>query len=162
MTTYFDAPEPADPAAIVDHLAPTSDCSPDGLGFAIGTDLLPAVPDPPAEPAPDDDVQNLPNEPATAGDDRPIAAEEATATLGDDRILTNEPSPGSAPVGRTDLMEEAGWNPEAHVCDGGLGALSLASAGNLRSSVVKPRSTLVRAATVARWSPPQSREGPLA
>jgi hypothetical protein len=107
----------------VDRLAATIDCGPDSLGSALETDLRLAVPYPPAEPpsapVPEYVGKNLPNEPTAAVDDRPIAAEESTAALGDDTILTSEPSPGSTPVAGTDPVEESGCDGEAHACEEG-------------------------------------------
>jgi hypothetical protein len=82
--------------ALGDRLSTTLTCGPEGFGSSLGTQLLPAVADPPAAPpaapVPEHDGQNLRNEPREGGADRPVTAEESPAVIGEDPISRNEPS----------------------------------------------------------------------
>jgi hypothetical protein len=119
--TGHDAAEPGAPAALGDRFSATITCGPAGFCSAISTDLLPAVPDPPAgppgAPVPEPDGQNLRNEPSDGGDDRPVATEESTAVLGEDQNSRNEPTdPAGAParvaVAPAIAAADAGPQPE--------------------------------------------------
>jgi hypothetical protein len=115
------AAPPGAPAALVESLTTTITCGPEGFCSAISTDLLPAVPDPPAgplaAPVPEPDGKNLRNEPTDGGADRPVATEESTAVIGEDENSRNEPAdPAGAParvaVAPAIAAADAGLQPE--------------------------------------------------
>jgi hypothetical protein len=101
--TGHDAAEPAATAALGESLSATITCSPEGLCSSLCTEVLPAVPDPPASPpaapVPEHDEKNLRNEPSDGSGDRPVAAEESTAVVRDAQISRNEPgNPAGEPA----------------------------------------------------------------
>ena len=109
--TEGDPAEPAGTVATVAGLTETIGCGADGTDSSLGSDLLPAIPDPPLALEPEPAAENPPNEPTAAGVDRPSAPANSPAARSEPRIAPNEPGHAPPVTGHEQLASSASPPP---------------------------------------------------